>query len=477
MNFSGSASAQVQAGGVNKPGSWYVGEGLKQGDFFSYSLCHIYYKDCSQFRIDFWVESSQQVGSEDQWKLQTVVYDGSLTLVGTMNVGKVAPEPTGSTPNLAPYRDAFKSSIVWLSAYATAETGGLTGKGPKNFNAPSWGRIGNIGGEQIIPTVEEKIAVPDGIYDTVQISWKTGGKENRVWIVDEFPFPIKADTYAHVSEGVPPQEYRFELLDYRTGVTNNPFVGIKDTGTIKQALGCETNYSLSSVTKNTNTNTMIIDLKYGPSKPKPGCDLELIINFKRSVHQEEFENEVHYDILVVKQTAGGLAPTRSIAEEEGRDILFTTSGQVRRMIEVKESGPTTYAIFVYGNGPQSVPANPTKAGFITFDVQVQAGSAPVTPPVTQKPTVEIPSWVKNNAKWWSDGTIGDNDFVAGIQYLINQNIIKIPPTSAGSGPASNVIPPWVKNNAKWWSDGTIGDNDFVNGIQYLIQQGIIKITS
>ncbi|MDC8437928.1 MAG: peptidase, partial [Candidatus Nitrosotenuis sp.] len=85
--------------------------------------------------------------------------------------------------------------------------------------------------------------------------------------------------------------------------------------------------------------------------------------------------------------------------------------------------------------------------------------------------------IKNNAKWWADGTIGDTDFISGIQYLINQKIIKIPPTSAGSGTGSNVIPPWIKNNAKWWADGTIGDTDFISGIQYLITNGIIKIKS
>ena len=34
---------------------------------------------------------------------------------------------------------------------------------------------------------------------------------------------IKADTYAHVSSGVPPQEYRFELLDFQDNVSKNPF--------------------------------------------------------------------------------------------------------------------------------------------------------------------------------------------------------------------------------------------------------------
>ncbi len=90
------------------------------------------------------------------------------------------------------------------------------------------------------------------------------------------------------------------------------------------------------------------------------------------------------------------------------------------------------------------------------------------------PDYQIPSWIKNNAKWWAEGTIGDSDFVQGIQYLIKQGIMKIPNAQSGSG-TSQTIPSWIKNNAKWWAEGTIGDSDFVQGIQYLITQGIIKV--
>ncbi|MBI3623890.1 YbhB/YbcL family Raf kinase inhibitor-like protein [Candidatus Pacearchaeota archaeon] len=88
--------------------------------------------------------------------------------------------------------------------------------------------------------------------------------------------------------------------------------------------------------------------------------------------------------------------------------------------------------------------------------------------------IQIPPWVKNNAKWWSEGQIGDNDFVKGIQYLIQSGIMKIPQTQSGYG-SSQQIPSWIKNNAGWWANGTITDDDFVKGIQYLIQENIIQI--
>ena len=37
----------------------------------------------------------------------------------------------------------------------------------------------------------------------------------------------------------------------------------------------------------------------------------------------------------------------------------------------------------------------------------------------------IPNWIKNNAKWWSEGQIDDTAFVSGIQYLINNGIMEV----------------------------------------------------
>ena len=88
--------------------------------------------------------------------------------------------------------------------------------------------------------------------------------------------------------------------------------------------------------------------------------------------------------------------------------------------------------------------------------------------------LQIPPWVKNNAKWWSEGQIGDNDFVKGIQYLIQTGIMKVPQTQSQYG-SSQQIPSWIKNNAGLWANGTITENDFVIGIQYLIQGNIIQI--
>ncbi|MEE8179199.1 MAG: hypothetical protein V3T63_04430 [Nitrosopumilaceae archaeon] len=91
-----------------------------------------------------------------------------------------------------------------------------------------------------------------------------------------------------------------------------------------------------------------------------------------------------------------------------------------------------------------------------------------------EPEVVIPSWIKSNAGWWAEDKIEDSDFVLGIQFLIIEGIVSIPPTEPGNS-NSQEIPEWIKNNAGWWSEDLISDSDFVLGIQYLISNGIMVI--
>jgi hypothetical protein len=85
----------------------------------------------------------------------------------------------------------------------------------------------------------------------------------------------------------------------------------------------------------------------------------------------------------------------------------------------------------------------------------------------------IPSWIKNNAGWWRDGNIDDNSFLHGIEFLIKEGILQIPPTTQGSG--GTEIPSWIKENAGWWAEGKISDDDFIYGVNYLVNEGIIIV--
>jgi len=95
----------------------------------------------------------------------------------------------------------------------------------------------------------------------------------------------------------------------------------------------------------------------------------------------------------------------------------------------------------------------------------------------------IPSWIKNNAGWWADGMITEDEFLKGIEYLINNNIILIYDTTIDEKAftptdtsATKRVPDWVKNNAGWWAEDLIRDYDFLNGIKYLINKGVILVS-
>jgi len=94
---------------------------------------------------------------------------------------------------------------------------------------------------------------------------------------------------------------------------------------------------------------------------------------------------------------------------------------------------------------------------------------------------QIPGWVKNVAEWWASGDISENEFLTGIEYLINNNIIllhSIPcneKIESQTTSSAEMVPDWIKNNASWWSDNLIDDIDFINGLEYLIKHKIVKI--
>lgn len=87
---------------------------------------------------------------------------------------------------------------------------------------------------------------------------------------------------------------------------------------------------------------------------------------------------------------------------------------------------------------------------------------------------QIPSWLKNNARWWSDGQISDSDFTEGIKWLLEQGIMTIP-SQTNFSISSSEIPTWIKSTAKLWSENRIDDIQFASAVQYLVEAKIIDL--
>jgi len=173
----------------------------------------------------------------------------------------------------------------------------------------------------------------------------------------------------------------------------------------------------------------------------------------------------------------------SVLDPNGGVIYSNIGNDTTPYIGIKASeGIDTQKIFIESEGMHSMTLALTGTGFTDWGSYVisetmfevgKAGEQIVSTP----PPVEtsIPAWIKNNAGWWADGQIDDGSFVSGIQWLISNGIMTIPPTEQGAG-SDNVIPAWIKNNAGWWADGQIDDGSFVSGLQWLISNGIMKIS-
>jgi hypothetical protein len=201
-----------------------------------------------------------------------------------------------------------------------------------------------------------------------------------------------------------------------------------------------------------------------------GANQDIPFEFAFFNENRELIKDVRYSYIVRDEF------DQELVRNEGTDSvnpgIVSIEGLDIQRIYVPSEGQIRVDILVYGTG---LDYDPTYAGIGSGIIEIGPGSTSTTPSAPE--TTSIPSWIKNNAGWWATGEIDDDSFVQGIQFLIKQDILKIPPTTQGSGSGSNDIPGWIKNNAEWWAAGQIDDDSFIQGIQFLIKEGIMKIQS
>lgn len=95
--------------------------------------------------------------------------------------------------------------------------------------------------------------------------------------------------------------------------------------------------------------------------------------------------------------------------------------------------------------------------------------------VTEQARTVAPGWVRQYAQMWSSEEIDDGLFIERVADLIRQNIIEINEDITKQDSLDKIIPSWFKRNAGWYSQNLITDDDFLSGIQYLIENGIIVV--
>ena len=82
----------------------------------------------------------------------------------------------------------------------------------------------------------------------------------------------------------------------------------------------------------------------------------------------------------------------------------------------------------------------------------------------------MPSWMRDLAGQWAQDRASDDEFAAGIGYLIEKGVL---PESPQDG--AQQVPRWVKQVASWWAQGDITDDEFVGSLQFLIASGVVRV--
>ncbi|MDH3277211.1 MAG: peptidase [Nitrosopumilus sp.] len=166
----------------------------------------------------------------------------------------------------------------------------------------------------------------------------------------------------------------------------------------------------------------------------------------------------------------------SITDSSGKEIWSNIGTSESHIGILAKNGVIQESIFIPTYGEYQLKLILTGQNSQNFEEFFTSKSDLVItqPGMKKEQTITIPSWIKTNAGWWSTGIIGDQEFVQSIQFLIKEDILKIPITESSLSKTQE-IPDWIKTNTGWWAEGLLDDSDFVLGIQFLISSGIMVI--
>jgi hypothetical protein len=181
----------------------------------------------------------------------------------------------------------------------------------------------------------------------------------------------------------------------------------------------------------------------------------LKLTFFDALTEQQVKGDVNYDFKILDTSGNVLYSQAGFVAKNGTNVQpinLPLDGIYRVEINIKS--------IIYNGLPD------------TSRIGLARGDMVIPSILSTNKSIIIPTWIKNTAKLWSNSSVSDNDFIKGLQYMNQNDIIKIP--LATQNISLHNIPHWLKNNAGWWSNGQISNEEFVGGIQYLISVGIIE---
>ncbi len=300
---------------------WWVGEGAEQDLWVRYSIQELDTNNGQPYEMLI-IFKEQQDGD---WLAPAYVIDQGEVINGTLKLGSnLAPISGGASipPDMNEYISGYRGSLQWLAAFSPQTS-------PLSLDAASWGKIACIGCEEIKPLRKETVTVPAGSFETTVVGWHKS-TDNDIWVANGFPYPIKALTYADVTTGQAPIQFKFELL--ATGV-GQPEIPVGTGGIVPQP----------PLTRDTGRGTYTVQLEWDPVEIRPGADIAfgVVLTEKSGFPLER----VNYD-FAIEDGSGNF-----VSEFKNQNSDF---GAGTHEVNFESAGPMTVTVTI--NSISGVPA-------------------------------------------------------------------------------------------------------------------------
>ena len=301
---------------------WYPGEGVRQDMYVKYRIEHYDFNQRQPYVMTLYFQQQDQDGN---WIVPTTVETNGEVLQGTLKLSDtMSPLLGGEVPQeMRQFVSGYQSSITWLDAFTTVSA-------PLSLTAGSWGKIASIGGSEVRPTGTQQVTFEGAeslcgasSCDATLVSWHKG-VDSIVWVVNEFPFPVKAETFADVTTPPAPIQYRFELLE---------------TGSGQPAAPTGTGQTSGPPLERTTTDGSHLILTWDPADIQPNST----VNFRldaRDANNSTLQN-VAYD-FTVKDANGQIL-------QEFNDQL-SQSGTATHPVTFNSTGPKTITVTINSVG-------------------------------------------------------------------------------------------------------------------------------
>ncbi|MFL6474815.1 MAG: PEFG-CTERM sorting domain-containing protein [Nitrososphaera sp.] len=316
LNMINSAFAQTPV--------WYPGEGIKQDMYVKYKIQDYDTNERQPFVLTLYFQQQDQDGN---WIVPTYVEANGEVIQGTLKFSEaMSPLAGGEVPQeMNQFVGGYQNSLLWLDAASSKFD-------PLSLTATSWGKIAAIGGQEVKPSGTEQVQFAGAqdlcgapTCEATRISWHKGVDSN-VWVVNEFPFPVKAETYADVTTPPQPIQYAFELLATGSGQPPAPTA----TGQAPQP-----------PLDRTTTDGSHVILTWNPVDIQPNSPVTFGLEFRDAKNAPA--SGVSYDFLV-KEANGNGPPIQQSTDQ------YAQSGTDSQQVTFSNPGPKTILVTINAVG-------------------------------------------------------------------------------------------------------------------------------